>query len=64
VITLNPQLNILATVHMLEAYDEGKDWDCSCAACQDIRRLPELVEALQQELNKLPPKSGGLENGS
>jgi hypothetical protein len=53
---MNPQLNLIATFHMLDAYDEGREWVCECPACHNVRRSPELVSALWENIRRHPPK--------
>jgi hypothetical protein len=48
-------LHIIASIHMLTAYDEGKQWTCECQGCKSVRERPELAAAFWTEINRKPP---------
>lgn len=44
-----------ASMHMLDAYDDGEAWECLCCNCEIIRNQPKLVDMLWEEVRKKPP---------
>lgn len=47
--------HIIAAMHMLDAYDSGKEWDCTCPDCVETSKNPFLVKGMREELQKHPP---------
>lgn len=45
-------LDIIGTMHIAKAFNEFKEWDCKCAACEYVRKEPRLVDAIYKGLKK------------
>jgi len=45
-------LDVMATVHLRNAADNGEDWTCDCGACRYLRAEPRIVEAIFKALKK------------
>jgi len=48
----NVGLDVLGTMHVIDAFHKKKDWTCECLACQYVRAEPRLVRAIIKNLNK------------
>ncbi len=45
-------LDLMASLHLREAYDAIEPWNCKCTACEYLRTEPKIVDALYTILKK------------